>query len=75
MEMKVKEFLKMKNMSNLEKKQNDAIILYNLYLTLFTNKNLTLKDVNYIYNLNSKELDLFIEEIQKKLKGGGEDEK
>ena len=57
-------------MENLEKKQNDVIILYDLYLTLFTNKNLTLKDVNYIYSLNSEELDLFIEEIQKKLKGG-----
>lgn len=62
-------------MSNLEKKQNDVIILYDLYLTLFTNKNLTIKDVNYIYNLNSEELDLFIEAIQKKLKGGVEDEK
>lgn len=62
-------------MENLEKKQNETIILYNLYLTLFTNKNLTLKDVNYIYNLNSEELDLFIETIQKKLKGGVEDEK
>ena len=57
-------------MKNLEKKQNDVIILYDLYLTLFTNKNLTLKDVNYIYSLNSEELDLFVEEIQKKLKGG-----
>ena len=56
-------------MKNLEKKQNDVIILYDLYLTLFTNKNLTLKDVNYIYSLNSEELDLFVEEIQKKLKG------
>lgn len=62
-------------MSNLEQKQNDVIILYNLYLTLFTNKNLTIKDVNYIYNLNNEELDLFIETIQKKLKGGVEDEK
>lgn len=62
-------------MKNLEKKQNDVIILYDLYLTLFTNKNLTLKDVNYIYNLNSEELDLFVEEIQKKLKGGVENEK
>lgn len=62
-------------MKNLEKKQNDVIILYDLYLTLFTNKNLTIKDVNYIYSLNSEELDLFIEEIQKKLKGGVEDEK
>ena len=57
-------------MKNLEKKQNETIILYDLYLTLFTNKNLTLKDVNYIYSLNSEELDLFVEEIQKKLKGG-----
>lgn len=63
------------NMSNLEKKQNDVIILYNLYLTLFTNKNITIKDINYIYNLNSEELDLFIEAIQKKLKGGVENEK
>ena len=62
-------------MSNLEKKQNDVIILYDLYLTLFTNKNLIIKDVNYIYSLNSEELDLFIKEIQKKLKGGVEDEK
>ena len=62
-------------MENLEKKQNDVILLYDLYLTLFTNKNLTLKDVNYIYSLNSEELDLFVEEIQKKLKGGVEDEK
>ena len=62
-------------MSNLEKKQNDVIILYDLYLTLFTNKNLTLKDVNYIYSLNNEELDLFVEAIQKKLKGGVEDEK
>lgn len=62
-------------MSNLEKKQNETIILYNLYLTLFTNKKLTRKDVNYIYNLNSEELDLFVKEIQKKLKGGVEDEK
>lgn len=62
-------------MSNLEQKQNDVIILYNLYLTLFTNKNLTLKDVNYIYNLNSDELDLFAKAIQKKIKGGVEDEK
>lgn len=62
-------------MSNLEKKQNNIIILYDLYLILFTNKNLTLKDVNYIYNLNSEELDLFIKAIQKKLKGGVEDEK
>lgn len=58
-------------MENLEKKQNETIILYDLYLTLFTNKNLTLKDVNYIYSLNSEELDLFVEEIQKNLKGGG----
>lgn len=62
-------------MSNLEKKQNETIILYDLYLTLFTNKNLTIKDVNYIYSLNSEELDLFIEEIQKNLKGGAENEK
>lgn len=62
-------------MGNLEKKQNDVIILYDLYLTLFTNKNLTLKDVNYIYSLNNEELDLFIKSIQKKLKGGVEDEK
>lgn len=62
-------------MKNLEKKQNETIILYDLYLTLFTEKNLTIKDINYIYSLNSEELDLFVEEIQKKLKGGGEDEK
>ena len=62
-------------MGNLEKKQNDVIILYDLYLTLFTNKNLTLKDVNYIYSLNSEELDLFVEEIQKKLKGDDKNEK
>lgn len=62
-------------MSNLEKKQNDVIILYDLYLTLFTNKNLTLKDVNYIYSLNSEELDLFIKRIQKKLKGDAKNEK
>lgn len=62
-------------MENLEKKQNDVIILYDLYLTLFTNKNLTIKDVNYIYNLNSEELELFILAIQKKLKGGDENEK
>lgn len=62
-------------MENLEKKQNETIILYDLYLTLFTNKNLTLKDVNYIYSLNSEELDLFVEEIQKNLKGGVENEK
>ena len=62
-------------MENLEKKQNDVIILYDLYLTLFTDKNLTLKDVNYIYSLNSEELDLFVEEIQKKLKGGVKNEK
>lgn len=62
-------------MENLEKKQNDVIILYDLYLTLFTNKNLNIKDVNYIYSLNSEELDLFIEEIQKKLKGGAKNEK
>lgn len=62
-------------MKNLEKKQNDVIILYDLYLTLFTNKNLTIKDINYIYNLNSEELELFIEAIQKKLKGGAKNEK
>lgn len=62
-------------MENLEKKQNDVIILYDLYLTLFTEKNLTLKDVNYIYSLNSEELDLFVQEIQKKLKGGVKNEK
>ena len=62
-------------MKNLEKKQNDVIILYDLYLTLFTNKNLTLKDVNYIYSLNSEELDLFIKGIQKKLKGDAKNEK
>ena len=62
-------------MSNLEKKQNDVIILYDLYLTLFTEKNLTLKDVNYIYSLNSEELDLFIKAIQKKLIGGAKNEK
>lgn len=62
-------------MRNLEKKQNETLLLYDLYLALFTNKNLTLKDVDYIYNLNSEELDLFIEAIQKNLKGGIEDEK
>ena len=62
-------------MKNLEKKQNDVILLYDLYLTLFTEKNLTLKDVNYIYSLNSEELDLFVEEIQKKLKEGAKNEK
>ena len=62
-------------MENLEKKQNDVIILYDLYLTLFTNKNLTLKDVNYIYSLNNEELDLFIKGIQKKLKGDVKNEK
>lgn len=61
-------------MKDLEKKQNDVIILYDLYLTLFTNKNLTIKDVNYIYSLNSEELDLFVKAIQKKLKGGVKNE-
>lgn len=62
-------------MEDLEKKQNETIILYDLYLTLFTNKNLTIKDVNYIYSLNSEELDSFVKAIQKKLKGGGKNEK
>lgn len=56
-------------MGNLEKKQNEIILLYDLYLTIFTSKNLTIKDLNYIYNLNSEELDLFVKAIQKKLKG------
>ncbi len=61
-------------MKDLEKKQNDVIVLYDLYLTLFTNKLLSDTDINYIYSLDSDELDLFVKSIQKKL-GGVENEK